>query len=362
MIPQTRARERGAGRARPTGAGPHVPWRPYRAALDDAGRRLYDRIAEALCAHEGVIPLDAAAGTPYETDTAKLERLLGELRREVPEVDFASMAVARRASRLAGGAASAVRLEVGYADDAALAARNLRTMEDRARRAIAATRVRTQGQDHLTALCLHDWLLERCTYEKGAPHAHDAVGALVLGRAVCDGIAKAYKFLCDRAGIPCALVTGYDRVSGGRHAWNALYVAGRWSHVDPTDDLPARAGDRPSRAYFGLSDEEVLRGRSIDPGCPACPQGLGYFESIGMVADGASELGRLVGRMLTRDALSFEVKLAGPLAYGPDADAGAPAAHEALEKACAGHGVRACGATLQGMDVALVDIGEGRAL
>lgn len=362
MIPHTHARGRGAGSAGPAVAEtPHAPWRPYRAALDGAGRRLYDRIAAALRAHEATVPLDAAAGTPYGSDREKLEELVGALRDEVPEVDLASLTIVRRAARCGGSAGDAVRLEVGYADDAALAAGRLRTMEEQARRALAATRVRTRGQDHLTALCLHDWLLERCVYEKGAPHAHDAVGALVLGRAVCDGIARAYKFLCDRAGIPCALVTGYDRASDGGHAWNAIYVAGRWSHVDPTDDLPACRGDRPSRAYFGLSDEQVLRSRSIDSACPACPQGLGYFESLGMVAGGAGELGRLVGRMLARGTSAFEVKLAGPLAYGADAGAEAPGVGEAVKRACAERGAQTCRTTLQGMDVALVEVCEGRA-
>ena len=56
----------------------------------------------------------------------------------------------------------------------------------------------------------------------------------MYGEAVCDGIAKAYKLLCDEAGILCAVVTGSN---GGLDAWNVARVAGHWAHVDVTDDL-----------------------------------------------------------------------------------------------------------------------------
>ena len=361
MTSHVHVRERGTEVAVPTATGtPRSPWRPYRAALDEEGGRLYDRIAAALRAHEETVVLDAATGTPYGSDRGKLEELVGELGREVPEVDPVSLAIVRRAGR-GGSTGSAVALEVGYADDRELATAHLRTMEERAREAAAAVRARARGRDHLTALHLHDWLIERCTYEKGAPHAHDAVGALVLGRAVCDGIAKAYKFLCDRTGIACAVVTGRDRTSGRGHAWNAVHVAGRWSHVDLTGDLPGRAGGRPSRAHFGLSDEQVGPDRTADPGCPACPQGLGYFESLGLVARGTDDLERLMGRMLARGTSSFEVKLAGPLAYGTSPNVGAPAFRRAVERSCARYGATGCTTALVGMDVALLDVHRGRA-
>ena len=85
------------------------------------------------------------------------------------------------------------------------------------------------------------------------------------------------------------------------------------------------------------------------------------YASSGMVAGGAGELGRLVGRMLARGTSAFEVKLAGPLAYGADAGAEAPGVGEAVRRACAERGAQACRTTLQGMDVALVEVCEGRA-
>ncbi len=328
-----------------TADAPRAPWRPYYAALAPAERALYEHVAAGLLAHEEAISLGG-----YATEAVRLEDLLDALRREVPEIAFDRMAVVRRAGVRQEAPGRALRLEVGYADDAREAAALLRTMEDRARDAVARARSQARGRDHLMALYLHDWLLERCTYDTSAPYAHDAAGALALGRAVCEGIAKAYKFLCDRAGLPCAFATGHSRTSGGPHAWDIVYAAKRWSHVDVTDDLPgAESGEPPSRAHFGLSDARIAADRTVDPGHPACPQGLGYYESIGMTASDERTLANIVARRFAAAAEPFEVKLVGPLAYG--GGTGTDAALAAIDRACATCGAGRYRVTWQGMDV-----------
>ncbi len=55
---------------------------------------------------------------------------------------------------------------------------------------------------------------------------------------VCDGYARAYKILMDKAGIPTDYVSGpnitNDKLSG--HAWNLVNLDGTWYHVDVTWD------------------------------------------------------------------------------------------------------------------------------
>lgn len=128
-----------------------------------------------------------------------------------------------------------------------------------------------QGQFEREAF-LHDRLAERCTYESRAtgeeepaavyPTAFTAYGALVEGRAVCEGYSRAMQLLLHRAGLECTLVSGTDenRVS---HMWNMVTVDGRNYHLDPTWD---DSGDRLSHAYFNLTTEEILRTHTIDTG------------------------------------------------------------------------------------------------
>ncbi|HET6996333.1 MAG TPA: transglutaminase domain-containing protein, partial [Chitinophagaceae bacterium] len=59
------------------------------------------------------------------------------------------------------------------------------------------------------------------------------VAETVLKRkmAICDGYARLFKTMCDNAGIPCEIITGYARLGWNRrtgfssnHTWNAVYI------------------------------------------------------------------------------------------------------------------------------------------
>lgn len=88
---------------------------------------------------------------------------------------------------------------------------------------------------------IHDRLCALITYEAN-DHARSPYGALVEGRAVCEGYAKAFKILCDRAGIPSVIVAGHGVTrmtgpEGENHMWNYVRMEdGQWYAVDVTWD------------------------------------------------------------------------------------------------------------------------------
>lgn len=99
--------------------------------------------------------------------------------------------------------------------------------------------------DYITELALHDRLAAACTYhteaaqsnaEDAYPHAYTAYGALVEGRAVCEGYSRAMQLLLHRVGIPCTLVTGQAKETDEEHMWNLVTVNGRNYHLDVTWD------------------------------------------------------------------------------------------------------------------------------
>ena len=113
-----------------------------------------------------------------------------------------------------------------------------------------------------TEQLLHDRLVKLCAYGTvpGREHdAHNIRGAFLDHLCVCEGYAKAYKYLCDMAKLQCLVVLGDATPpfqDPGPHAWNMVNLNGNVYHVDVTFD---RLIDDQfiSKAYFNLSDDQI---------------------------------------------------------------------------------------------------------
>ena len=88
--------------------------------------------------------------------------------------------------------------------------------------------------DYEKSLILHDALIKSITYDLTAPNAHNAYGALVDGRAVCEGYAEAYQILLEKVGIMSYVVRGMG--NGESHAWNLVRLDGKYYYSDLTWD------------------------------------------------------------------------------------------------------------------------------
>lgn len=111
-------------------------------------------------------------------------------------------------------------------------------------------------------LLIHDALCERCVYGDG-PLSATAYGALVEGRAVCEGYALAAKLLFDLLGLESVTVRG-SGVRDGRtelHMWNAVRLDSGWYYVDCTWDDPVTENgeDTVRHFYFNLTEEALRR-------------------------------------------------------------------------------------------------------
>lgn len=109
---------------------------------------------------------------------------------------------------------------------------------------------------------IHRHICELIDYDASAPHAHDPYGALVEGKAVCEGYARSLKWFCELEGIPCVLVIG-DAVDSsgnvGAHMWNYVQMEnGAWYAIDATWDDQIQVIDdyflvgwNTKNSYFG---------------------------------------------------------------------------------------------------------------
>ena len=144
-----------------------------------------------------------------------------------------------------------------------------------------------------TELEIHDYIIDNCDYSlDNELLGSSAYGALVSGKAACEGYSKAAKLLLDAAGIENTVVTGKtesDTGPSGAHMWNVVCLGGEWYHLDCTWDDPVDESGKKAKnhLYFNVDDESVASTHSdfsFDFGCNSMQESYfvktgAYFES-----------------------------------------------------------------------------------
>lgn len=120
---------------------------------------------------------------------------------------------------------------------------------------------------------IYDALCGRITYDltdDGTGDKDCAIGALLNGRADCDGYADAMLLCCSLAGIPCKYMHGHATkpVQAGAdtnssHMWNLVFIKGSWLICDVTwGDQPGG----PSYIYFNIGSQDAAVSYQWNPG------------------------------------------------------------------------------------------------
>lgn len=116
---------------------------------------------------------------------------------------------------------------------------------------------------------IHDYILAHVEYDYVAaanpnpadsvlPHAYDIYGAAIEGKAVCEGYAKLFQYLCCRTGINATQISG--TADGGGHMWNAVKIDGDWYEIDVTWD--DGDGQLLYYQYFNLTHSQMAQNHS----------------------------------------------------------------------------------------------------
>lgn len=255
----------------------------YKTLLSKQEQTLYDGIIRQLRQFKSSIALPAAS-------IDEITRSFHAVRRDNPSLFFISNEYSVQASCM--DSVLDVKLLYGFKE-----ASDLLSKMNRIANAVAA---HVRGMpDYQAATFIHDFLVQRLTYSEDVNarlEAHSIVGALIHHSCVCEGYAKAYKFLCDKAGIPCILVTGSATNPGGvpeSHAWNIVKIGHDCCHVDVTFD---KYIDNAycSRAYLFLSSAEILTDHTLDtdypvPTCPKSRLPLARVKDLSSFIDAAGQ-------------------------------------------------------------------------
>ncbi len=113
---------------------------------------------------------------------------------------------------------------------------------------------------------IHDYLVLNVESAVEGDYVDSVYGALVNKRALCEGYAKAFSYLCNLIGVENMIVTGYTGVD---HMWNMVKLEGSWYHVDigwdqPSEALRERYPDLILYQYFLVDDAVIQNNRSIN--------------------------------------------------------------------------------------------------
>lgn len=128
------------------------------------------------------------------------------------------------------------------------------------------TQVEHLGTPYEKERRLHDILIGQIDYEKGADKNQSAYSALVTGKSVCAGYARAYQYLMQKLGITCYYCTGF---AGTDHAWNIVALDDGYYNVDLTwDDTPGGEYDYFNKTDGDYADTHVRRDLSVN--LPKC--------------------------------------------------------------------------------------------
>lgn len=222
-----------------TGEGLSFPaeFYPYYAMLDDTLKTLYRQVyANALVLNTSFTPAVAAT-------TAQATSVVEAVYNDHPELFWMDAEFACKYLRT--GICVEITLKYNEtADDLAAAVQDFNTCTSE----ILAGAVNL-GSDYEKEQYIHDALVQIVEYKVSMPIDQSAYSAIVLGKSVCAGYARAFQYLMQQLGIPCYYCTGY---AGEDHAWNIVKLGSLYRNVDVTwDDTDPSTYD-----YYNKSDRE----------------------------------------------------------------------------------------------------------
>lgn len=157
-----------------------------------------------------------------------------------------------------------VRFEPSYSMDADTYAAQLEAIEQVRDAVVQECENRTPYE---AVAYVNDYLASHCVYDGEQPQSHTLAGALLDGKAVCEGYSAAFKYLLSACGLDCMILIGQaantpDSQERVAHSWNAVYIEDGWYYCDPTWNDTNLDPDSLGRHFFlNTTYQEIMKER-----------------------------------------------------------------------------------------------------
>jgi transglutaminase-like protein len=144
--------------------------------------------------------------------------------------------------------------------------------------------IRDEMSDYEKEMVIHDYLVKTVTYDEESikeeeqhirhGEIYNILGPLLRKKAVCWGIACAFKLICDYCQIKCFVVVGdaLPIIEGAAgHAWNIVRLEDENYHVDVTWDIKKKGDISFIYDYLNLDDHLIKMDHAWNDGIyPPC--------------------------------------------------------------------------------------------
>lgn len=145
----------------------------------------------------------------------------------------------------------------------------INNMESKINTALRELKIKESDSDIDKCRKIHNYLINHVHYcyealrnPEAYPEVFNIRGVFEDGKAVCEGISKAFKLLADRVGVKCLVVNGMSAMEGFKekipHAWNIVKIGDLYAHIDVTWDLGSSESSKKIRYdYFMVPDQWI---------------------------------------------------------------------------------------------------------
>lgn len=116
---------------------------------------------------------------------------------------------------------------------------------------------------------VHNYIVDNCEYDHESAasdnpgdNTGNVYGALIEGKAVCEGYSRAFQLLCKELGLECVNIYGTSKDEN--HMWNCVMIDGQWYQIDVTwDDAEGEQKEITRYLFFNLNDENMYKDHQI---------------------------------------------------------------------------------------------------
>lgn len=268
--------------------------------LNSAEQAVYSEMLTALQAHESRADVNAAP-------ESSLTKIYNGILFDHPEIFWVDNGTS--VSYTASSASDKYEVEFEISGDSSEIDADAAAIEAEAAPVIAE--IDSIGDEYDKVARIYEYLAETTEYNTGAEKSQNIRSTFLSHETVCAGYSLAFKYLCDKAGIPCVVLVGVG--DGDFHECNLVNVGGIWGYVDVTwgdtdDDFVY------THAYLGLTSDEMQRsGHTVTDGYSypsVTGTGMDYFRRNNILygALSADKMSEIIGNAYLAGQNGIEMK------------------------------------------------------